>query len=569
MSLINLLPYPMLYSVSFRLEAALGIGVRRWTQRRLLYPLAIFAIIAPTVILGLFGAYALREIELRPTQYRTELRELQQSLEIALEMRLRALSLEPPPDRAAVPAVALEAEKYFADFNHALASACLIGVDGKVVASRTLKGEVVFEMTPALSETLRAMQVQTTGAEARRQSIMLPPDANGKQQTWMVHYRSRTKSYVAWLLIPGEIERLVNAHISGFALPNDALSLQMVDRAALTWNDAQGQRFETLGFVPVHRELMPNRYVVLKIDTDRQFYKDSTLLSSIFVVIAVLCVPIVASATLMVVHMILREASEARKKVDFVSNVTHELKTPLTSIRMFVETLKLGRVKDENQVKACLDVIMTETDRLGALIDHVLSFSKVENQVKKYNMQPNNLAQVVRDTVGLFKAQATNEKGEVRLKMLPGLPSQAMFDKDAIREVVLNLLSNAIKYGGSEKLVFVNVGVDRNDLFIEVADRGIGIPQDELGRIFDKFYRVDQELSRNVDGTGLGLAICKEIVQAHGGRIAVTSVLRKGSTFTVYVPYRPPKLTAQKRPTTKQVASGSRRDTKTVAGEAA
>src|SRR5690606_29220254 len=181
---------------------------------------------------------------------------------------------------------------------------------------------------------------------------------------------------------------------------------------------------EELGYVLVHRTLLPSRYVALKVDTRKQLLDDDTVLSTIYIIIAVLCVPIVASATLMVVHMILREASEARKKVDFVSNVTHELKTPLTSIRMFVETLKLGRVKDEGQVQACLEVIMTETERLGALIDHVLSFSKVENQVKKYNMQPNNIAQVVRDTVGLFKAQMANVQGEVRLKMLPGLPSQ-------------------------------------------------------------------------------------------------------------------------------------------------
>lgn len=543
----------------------MGIGVRRWTQRRLLYPLAIFAIIAPTVVLGLFGAYALREIELRPSMYRNELREVQQSVEIALETRLRELAVQPPATEADVSTAAAESGKYFADYNRAIASVCLVGFNGKVVASRSLDGNARQEAPPVLMDAIRTHRRQA----GNRVAVHLPPDAGGNQATWLVFLHAEAPSFVAWLLIPGEIERMVNTHISGFELPSDALALQLVDRTGMTWATPQGSRQETVGFAPVHREVLPNRYVVLKLNTDRQFYNDETALSTIFIVIAILCVPIVASATLMVVHMILREASEARKKVDFVSNVTHELKTPLTSIRMFVETLKLGRVKDENQVKACLDVIMTETERLGALIDHVLSFSKVENQVKKYNMQPNNLAQVVRDTVGLFKAQAANEKGEVRLKMLPGLPSQAMFDKDAIREVLLNLLSNAIKYGGSEKLVFVNVGVDHNDLFVEVADRGIGIPQEELGRIFEKFYRVDQELSRNVDGTGLGLAICKEIVQAHGGRIVVSSVLRKGSTFTVYIPYRPPRPTSTRRPTTTQVSASSRRDTKAIAGEPA
>jgi signal transduction histidine kinase len=295
--------------------------------------------------------------------------------------------------------------------------------------------------------------------------------------------------------------------------------------------------------------------VVMKLDTDKQFLADDTLLSRVYIVIAILCVPIVASATLMVVHMILREASEARKKVDFVSNVTHELKTPLTSIRMFVETLKLGRVKDPEKVNACLDTIMSETERLGALIDHVLSFSKVENQVKKYNFQLANLGQVARDTIALFKAQMSGQDGEIRLKIMPGVPSQATFDKDAIREVLLNLLSNAIKYSGDDKFVTVLVGIDKNDLFIEVADRGIGIPAEDQQRIFEKFYRVDQALSRKVDGTGLGLAICKEIVDAHEGRITVESVWGKGSRFTVYLPYKRAKST--RRPTTASVKAAA------------
>src|SRR5262249_23003125 len=151
------------------------------------------------------------------------------------------------------------------------------------------------------------------------------------------------------------------------------------------------------------------------LDTSAHLVNQETWLSSIFIVIAVLGVPIVAAATLYAVQMILRESSEARKKVDFVSNVTHELKTPLTSIRMFIETLKLGSVKEPEQVNACLDVILQEANRLGILIDHVLTFSKLENQVKKYNFQPGDLGQVVRDTVQLFKAQMRDQDGEIRL----------------------------------------------------------------------------------------------------------------------------------------------------------
>lgn len=532
----------------------MALNVKRWSSRRLLYPIAIFAIIAPTVIMGLFGAYALREIELRPSQYRQELRDVQTGLTVTIEERIAELSKDPPKTQADLTRVEADVNKYFANYNRAIAIRCFYGIDGKITGSG---GASKITPSPLLAETLATMAAHPAeGIE--RQSFTLNPtnDTRREPAPYVVYMDPASGGFLAWELIPSEIDRLINDYLAGFELENDSLVLEARSRDSIDWNISPSDRYETLGFAPVHSELLPSRFVVMKLDADRQFYKDSKLLSSIFVVIAVLCVPIVASATLMVVHMILRESSEARKKVDFVSNVTHELKTPLTSIRMFVETLKLGRVKNPEQVNACLDTIMTETDRLGALIDHVLSFSKVENQVKKYNFQLHNLPQIVRDTINLFRASMTGQDGEIRLKILPGVPSQASFDKDAIREVVLNLLSNAIKYSGDDKFVTVMVGVDRNDLFIEIADRGVGIPAEDQARIFDKFFRVDQALSRKVDGTGLGLAICKEIVQAHEGRITVESMWGKGSRFTIYIPYKRAKQPTR-RPTTTSVRTAT------------
>lgn len=542
----------------------MALSVKRWSSRRLLYPLAIFAIIAPTVVMGLFGAYALREIELRPSAYRTELAEEQNRLQVQLEERVAELRLKPPETASDVERVSGEVRDYFADYNRAFASRCYFGRDGRVEASHSLDGKSNLPVPLVLSEMVS--NIATTPPEGlTRQAFTLPGFARNQQQpaTFVMWVDGDTTGFIVWELINSQVDKLISNHLEQVKLNDDALLLESADRSQIDWSGGADRRYETLQFMPVHSELVPNRFLVMKINVDRQFAKDNKLLSTIFVIIAVLCVPIVASATLMVVHLILREASEARKKVDFVSNVTHELKTPLTSIRMFVETLKLGRAKSEEQMNACLDVIMTETDRLGALIDHVLSFSKVENQVKKYNFQQANLPTVVRDTISLFRAQMSGTDGEVRLKILPGVPSQASFDKDAIREVLLNLLSNAIKYSGDDKFVTVMVGIDRNDLFIEVADRGIGIPAEDQSRIFDKFFRVDQALSRKVDGTGLGLAICKEIVQAHGGRITLESVWGKGSRFTVYMPY---KRGDSRKPTNTRLRP-STRETKVAAGD--
>lgn len=531
----------------------MALTVRPWSNRRLLYPIAIFAIIAPTVIMGLFGAYALREIELRPSLYRQDMRLVQTGLEQSIETRMRELALRPPDGDADVPRVTAEVDGYFRDYSRALATRCFVGVGTEVKAARSLDGGNAGSPPSGLQQLLGT--VAPSGGPNRLVREVLNLDISGAgirpAATTVVYIDTTTRGFVAWELSASQVERMVNEFVDHLELENDSLSLSVVSRNELSWQVDTSQRVETVGFVPVHQSLLPSRFVVLRIDAERQFYKDSTLLSSIFIIIAVLCVPIVASATLMVVHMILREASEARKKVDFVSNVTHELKTPLTSIRMFVETLKLGRVKDQKQVNSCLDVIMSETERLGALIDHVLSFSKVENQVKKYNMQPNNLSQVAKDTVALFKAQIpTQHRDGVRIKILPGVPSLAMFDKDAVREVLLNLLSNAVKYSGEEKSVVVQVGADQRDLWFSVQDKGIGIDPEDQPRVFEKFFRVDEALTRKVDGTGLGLAICKEIVQAHRGKISLISTRGHGSQFTVAIPYVPPAAASTRRRTT-------------------
>jgi len=535
-------------------EPVLAVSVRRWTNRRLLYPLAIFAIIAPTVVMGLFGTYALRQIELRPSNYRNELHTVRQGVEILLETRLRELAITPPQGPEDVERARADVERYFLDYTRSIAGKAYIGIGPRVEAGLSVDGTKGHAAPPSLMEAIAARKPRGTSGIAREiVTFEQQIDGETRHRTFVVEMAEATGWFIAWELLPAEIDRVVRQHLAEIKLEDNALGLELQTRNEFDWAPRKQSSQEVLGFVPAHDQLMSDRYLVLKVDTNTQFTRDDTLLSSIYILIAVLCVPIVASATLMVVHMILREASEARKKVDFVSNVTHELKTPLTSIRMFVETLLLGRVKDPEKVKACLDTIMSETQRLGALIDHVLSFSKVENQVKKYNIQTNDLTQVVTDTINLFKGQAPKLRDRIQKQIRPGVPSSAEFDKDAIREVLLNLLSNAVKYSPGEKPIFVTVGAGDKEMFIAVQDQGIGIDPEFHDRIFEKFFRVDEDLTRNVDGTGLGLAIVAEIVKAHGGRIAVDSIMGRGSTFTVFLPWRHGRMPV-KRKTTRQIS---------------
>jgi signal transduction histidine kinase len=235
-----------------------------------------------------------------------------------------------------------------------------------------------------------------------------------------------------------------------------------------------------------------------------------------------------------------REIQTVSLKSDFVSNVTHELKTPLTSIRMFIETLQLGRVKDEAERRECLDIIASESERLSRLIDRVLDFSKMEHGNKVFTFENNDVEKIVRTTIDLFRSQMAEGGGVIRLFIAKSIP-RVRCDRDAVREILLNLLSNAIKYSSGNRLVIVRVYATKKTAVIEVTDNGIGIPKTDLKKIFEKFYRVDEKLTRQVEGSGLGLTISQFIAQAHGGEIKVESERGRGSRFSLVLPLPPVK----------------------------
>jgi two-component system phosphate regulon sensor histidine kinase PhoR len=229
-----------------------------------------------------------------------------------------------------------------------------------------------------------------------------------------------------------------------------------------------------------------------------------------------------------------REMRIAQMKSDFLSNVTHELKTPLTSIRMFVETLEEGRVKDEAERKEYLGVIAREAERLSGLIQRVLDLARFEGRRKDaLSRRETDLGSLLRDTAEIFRRRLTGEEAELTVAVPENLPP-AEIDPEAVREAVLNLLSNAVKYGG--KSIRLSASAADGMVAIEVADDGIGISEEEQGRIFEKFYRSEDTLARRQEGSGLGLALVHEIVVAHGGRVRVTSRPGEGSAFVLSLP---------------------------------
>ena len=238
---------------------------------------------------------------------------------------------------------------------------------------------------------------------------------------------------------------------------------------------------------------------------------------------------------------VFHDVSEIRRlesmRRDFVANVSHELKTPLTAIRGFAETLVSGDVP-EPDVKTYLGVILRHAERLGNLINDLLELSRIESRKLPLRPVAVEVGRVAAAVVAGLEPQFRARSIEVCVEDAGAPP--ALADRHAVEQVLTNLLDNAAKYAEPGGHVGVRVGVAGGFVAIEVTDDGIGIPAEDLPRVFERFYRVDKARSRDLGGTGLGLAIVKHLVGAMGGEIAVESELGRGSTFRFTLPRAEP-----------------------------
>ena len=230
-----------------------------------------------------------------------------------------------------------------------------------------------------------------------------------------------------------------------------------------------------------------------------------------------------------------REARLAQAKSNFVSNVSHELKTPLSLLSLFSEILELGRVNSEEKKTEYYRIIRHESLRLNKMIDNILDFSKIEAGRKAYVFAAGDMAEVIEHVLSSYRYQIINSGFDVQTNIQPDLPP-VFIDRDAMEQAISNLLDNAIKYSRDVKQLSITTERRGSDLSLEIADRGIGIPRAEQAKIFEKFYRVGNGLVHDVKGSGLGLSLVKHIVEAHNGTISVESEVGKGSRFTILLP---------------------------------
>ena len=247
----------------------------------------------------------------------------------------------------------------------------------------------------------------------------------------------------------------------------------------------------------------------------------------------------VLGAVLLVGYLVLRdvhrESETAELRSHFVASVSHELKTPLTSIRAHAETLLMGRTPTPDTASEYLKTIVSESERLTRLVDSVLEFSRIEQGRKTYQMHVVQLDAVVRAATRTME-YPLSQLGFTLAVQDDGTNPTVLGDPEALTQVVLNLLGNAMKYSGDARRIELRTGTRGDSAFVEVADHGIGIARSEQARIFERFHRVQSPETTAIAGAGLGLALVRHVVEAHHGRIAVVSDVGRGSTFSVNLP---------------------------------
>jgi signal transduction histidine kinase len=273
---------------------------------------------------------------------------------------------------------------------------------------------------------------------------------------------------------------------------------------------------------------------VYLLNPDKLTQSAKTLRLTLGLLIALLLLSIAVGSWL-IVNDLKRQLTLARQKTDFVSNVSHELKTPLTSIRMFSELLAEGRVTEPEKRQSYLHIISAEASRLTRLINNVLDFSRMERGEKKYDLQKLDLLALVRETAETYRPHLESRGFKFECDW-PDTAIAVNADRDALAQVVVNLLSNAEKYSGPQKEIILRIEQRREPLHyveLQILDRGLGVPGGCEERIFEQFYRAHDSLSSGIQGSGLGLTLARQIARAHGGDVAYLPREGGGSCFVL------------------------------------
>ena len=338
-----------------------------------------------------------------------------------------------------------------------------------------------------------------------------------------------------------ELETVLSSMLEGVMAVDREERIISMNQAAAELFEIDLEGFDHRSVQEVIRNLNLQQFISTALSSKEPLQKDITLYQNSQRILDVKSSPLLDAiqdqvGTLIVINDVthLRRLEDMRR--DFVANVSHEIKTPLTAIKGFVETLHHGKVETEEETTRFLEIIEKHVDRLNSIIEDLLALSRIEqeDEEKTISFQLGNIGDIIQAAVQICRPKA--EEKNIQIDIGDHEEMMARFDPPLLEQAVVNLLDNAIKYSEPESAIAVKVVQKNSEIIISVEDYGSGIAQKHLPRLFERFYRVDKARSRQLGGTGLGLAIVKHIAQAHGGRVSVKSTLGKGSVFTIHFP---------------------------------
>ncbi len=318
------------------------------------------------------------------------------------------------------------------------------------------------------------------------------------------------------------------------ALTNDEFALSEATITLLPPGADPAQPPEPL-LVKAMEEPLIGWSVALQLTGDDPFVSAADKRISAYLWTGAIVVGTIALLTVVIGRFVSAQMRLARIRNDLVATVTHELKTPLASMRALVDTMLEGRCRDQQQQNEYLELISTENERLTRLIDNFLTFSRMERNKHAFDFEETHIDSIIAAAAEAMRERFGSLDNQLNSEIEPNLPT-VRADADALTTVLINLLDNAHKYTGDDKHIVCRAYADNGLVCLEVQDNGIGLSRRAVKRVFDRFYQVDQSLSRSRAGCGLGLSIVQFIVKAHGGTISVTSELGKGTTFSVKLP---------------------------------
>jgi two-component system phosphate regulon sensor histidine kinase PhoR len=338
-----------------------------------------------------------------------------------------------------------------------------------------------------------------------------------------------------------KFDAILNSIMYSFIAVDQNLRIMLINSIAIKFFDIKQDNIIGKRFVEVIRNHQLNEILQKTVDSNTSQVKELMLGSPESGIFNVHSSPVVAAdstgtnaGSIITIQDITAMKKLEQIRTEFVSNVTHELKTPLTSIRGFVETLRNGAIYVTSVAPRFLDIIDIEAERLTMLINDILQLSEIENAKSDTNIEEHDLTGIITEVLSILAPEA--DKKGVTLRSNAANKIIVKVNRNRIKQLLINLIENAIKYNKENGSVLVKAVKSEGSLTLSVEDTGIGIEDEHLSRIFERFYRVDKGRSRSMGGTGLGLSIVKHIVNLYDGNISVESEPGKGTKFTIQLP---------------------------------